>query len=540
MLHEDDIRSLRDDPEAMEQAYQDALRAGDAKAFEEAVDASYAEATDDPLLAAWHYRLAYAAAVASERLIAWEWALPLALINGALLWLLSDDTQFALQVTNPLTGSSHQIMPLVLLLAAPVSAIVAMVFLEGAGKRRWSHVAAIAIGIAALTLYVVGVYPRLGPEVYQEQYLALMTAHLAAASWFGVGWLLTGRDAGDQDRFGYLAKSLDLAVVGGLFAVVGGLFVAMTFALFSALGVDMPLVVSRLFVAGGAGAIGMIALAVVYDPGVSPSEQEFEVGFSKLVSTLMRLLLPLSAIVLLVYLAFIPFNFREPFENREVLITFNAMLFAVVALIVGATPVHGRRVGSEIQIWLRRAVMMLAALAVLVGLYALAAIAYRTAIDRLTPNRLDFIGWNIINIGLLAWLAVSLVRRDTADWLDAVHGTYSRWIAPYAAWTVLMILALPWLFGIDQGDVSQLPNSVQEIVYEQPYPVLLKCTGSPHIYLLDEGEKRWIEDIPTFDSRGYQWADVRFVPCEDLASVPDGTPIPEDAGVPPVPVDLTD
>ena len=98
-----------------------------------------------------------------------------------------------------------------------------------------------------------------------------------------------------------------------------------------------------------------------------------------------------------------------------------------------------------------------------------------------------------------------------------------------------MILAIPWVFGINQGEVEALPLTVQEIVYDTPPPILLKCTSSPHIYLLDGGEKRWIETIEVFDDRGYDWRDVHFVSCGDLRSIPDGVSIPTDAGPPPQP-----
>ena len=112
---------------------------------------------------------------------------------------------------------------------------------------------------------------------------------------------------------------------------------------------------------------------------------------------------------------------------------------------------------------------------------------------------------------------------------------FSAATVAYAAWTVVMILALPWLFGIDRGAVDALPPAVQRIVFEHPDPILLKCTQSPHIYLLDGGEKRWIDTIATFTDRGYVWRDVRFVTCDDLRSIPDGEPIPADAGPPPQP-----
>ena len=44
-----------------------------------------------------------------------------------------------------------------------------------------------------------------------------------------------------------------------------------------------------------------------------------------------------------------------------------------------------------------------------------------------------------------------------------------------------------------------------------------------------------IKDIATFEARGYRWNDVRYVNCDDLAAVPDGVPIPPDAGPPPQP-----
>lgn len=68
-----------------------------------------------------------------------------------------------------------------------------------------------------------------------------------------------------------------------------------------------------------------------------------------------------------------------------------------------------------------------------------------------------------------------------------------------------------------------------------PIHLLLKCTASPHIYALEAGNKRWIKDIPTFEAQLYVWEDVRFVSCDYLRRLPDGPPIPEDAGPPPQP-----
>jgi hypothetical protein len=210
-------------------------------------------------------------------------------------------------------------------------------------------------------------------------------------------------------------------------------------------------------------------------------------------------------------------------------------VFAVVVLLVGATPVSLAGTSPRLARWLRLGIIAVAALALLVSLYALAAILYRTALDRLTPNRLAFIGWNLVNIGLLVLVLVLQVRAKEGRWVGALHRAYSAGTIAYAIWTLAVILAIPWLFGIDQGQVEALPVSVQRLIYEEPPPILLKCTGSPHIYFLDQGQKRWIKDIETFEDRGYVWRDVRFVTCRALRDVPDGTPIPADAGPPPQP-----
>ena len=183
--------------------------------------------------------------------------------------------------------------------------------------------------------------------------------------------------------------------------------------------------------------IAVVAVALVYDPTAAPLAQSFEDGLSKLVALLLRLLLPLTVAVLLIYLGFIPFNWREPFENREVLMIFNAMLFAVIALLMGVTPVHEADLGERAQTWLRRGVIALAALALLVSLYVLAAILYRTVNGHLTPNRLLFIGWNVINIAILALLLILQGRAGRARWLPAMHRAFAIGTVLYLIWAVV-------------------------------------------------------------------------------------------------------
>ena len=78
---------------------------------------------------------------------------------------------------------------------------------------------------------------------------------------------------------------------------------------------------------------------------------------------------------------------------------------------------------------------------------------------------------------------------------------------------------------VEPGFLKQFPSG-------NALSVLLKCDGSPDIYLLDAGRKRWIVDIPTFLAQGYVWQDVTFVSCSYLHDLPDGDSIPPGRGVP--------
>jgi hypothetical protein len=535
MSYHDTINALAKDAEQLEQVYHAALKAGETDAFKQAIDDSHAAAPENLLYAAWFHRLEYAAAQAKSFAVAWAWVIPLAVFNGLLFWWLSDDSRFMIEIAGARRGSAYDFVPSVVLWAAPLSAAFVLIYLTAVGRKRWRLSTLIGIITVVAGAYVLWTYPQAGTRPFQEQYLTLMAMHLPLLAWAGVGAFLIAEHRDPANRFAFLVKSLEVFIMGGLFVIAGGLFTAVTISLFAALDVEFPELVQRLFFAGGGGLIPVVATAVIYNPTVPPAEQAFEQGLSRLVALLMRILLPLTLLVLLVYLAFIPFNFRAPFDNREVLITYNGMLFAVIALLVGATPVSLTDTSPRLARWLRMGIVAVAALAFIVSLYALAAILYRTALDRLTPNRLTFIGWNVINIALLFLLLLFQARAKAERWLQGLFRAYSAGTVAYAAWTLAVVLALPWLFGIDQGVVESLPPRVQDIVYEHANPILLKCSGSPHIYLLDQGEKRWIESIETFNDRGYLWRDVHFVPCDDLRTIPDGVPIPANAGLPPQP-----
>ncbi len=357
-------------------------------------------------------------------------------IPGALsFWLLSDVDRFQV----------HQ-LPVLALVGGPLIACLIIAFLALAGGRDWRRLALVVLGLVGFVTYAIVAMPWLANATLEEQYGQLMAIHLPLLAWGGIGLFLLGNSATPDHRFALLIKSLEAIITGGLFLIGGAVFTAITFAMFEALGIRLPDVVERLFAAGGAGLVPVLAVAMVYQPGISPLAQDFGQGLSRLIATLMRLLLPLTLLVLVVYILFIPFYFWEPFRQREMLIVYNAMLFAIMGLLVAATPVREEDLSATQHLWLRRGLLTVAVLAVLVSIYASAAIFYRTWQGGLTPNRLTVIGWNLVNIILLLMLLFKQGQARPEQWLTALRATISIGTIFYLVWGVLVVIVLPLLF----------------------------------------------------------------------------------------------
>jgi hypothetical protein len=120
-----------------------------------------------------------------------------------------------------------------------------------------------------------------------------------------------------------------------------------------------------------------------------------------------------------------------------------------------------------------------------------------------------------------------LVLKGSGPEIFILQDDRLRWISSLDAFEHL---------GLNWGDVHGVEDEFLKRFEEgPPIHVLLKCYDSPHIYRLENGQKRWIRDLETFTAEGHVWEDVRFVDCVYLRSIPDGTPVPADAGPPPQP-----
>ncbi|MGA9351921.1 MAG: hypothetical protein WBW48_24385 [Anaerolineae bacterium] len=158
---------------------------------------------------------------------------------------------------------------------------------------------------------------------------------------------------------------------------------------------------------------------------------------------------------------------------------------------------------------------LLLVLVVLVVVINVPITRYGTSLARIMPDTAALV------------IRDGLVLKGSGSDIFVLEDNKLRWISSLDAFE---------FFGYRWDQVHVVDDSfLEKFEKGRPIHVLLKCEGSPHIYALEDGQKRWIKDILTFEAEGYVWEDVKFVSCDYLHNLPDGPPIPEDAGPPPQP-----
>jgi hypothetical protein len=434
MKYSQEIQASSNAPEQLEKLYQAARQANDEQEFRLDIQSAYENAPENILLSAWHARFEHLPLAKAKRVTNWALAVVLGVVTGLVLWAISDPTQlFIGQV------------PYLLMFWAPIATIPVIIFLTAISKRNYLFATVAVLSLIAAGLYVWLVTPQIS-QTTGKYYLILMVFQLPLLCWIALGIAVMKFRSSEGNRFAFLTKSIEVMITAGVYLIFGVAFGLITLGMFAALSVTPPEIIIRLVGAGGFGLIPILAVATMYDPTVLPEAQDFSLGLSKFVFTMMRLLLPLTLLVLVIYIFVIPFNFLAPFQNRDLLIVYNVMQFAIIGLLIGATPLKLDELSPNLQKWLRWGIMAVSILALLISLYALSAVAYRTAIDRLTLNRLTIIGWNVINIAILGMMIYTQFNKVASSWHERLQRVFSKATGAYLAWSVFSILALPWIF----------------------------------------------------------------------------------------------
>ena len=296
---------------------------------------------------------------------------------------------------------------------------------------------ALGIGVLAACFVVAAVALNAYPFAENSATEVLATLHLPIALWLLVGVAHAGGDwRSDLARMDYVRFTGEWFVYYVLIGLGGGVLVALTAAVFSAIGVDTgAFVAGWLLPCGAAGAVLVAAWLVGAKQGV----------IENMAPVLTRVFTPLFTLMLLAFLAAAAWQRDALTIDRDLLIVFDLVLVVVLALLLYS--VSARDPDAPPGPFDRLQVVLVAS-ALVVDAYVLAAMLGRIGAFGFSPNKVASLGLNVLLLVNLAWSAVLLVgfvrgRRPYAQ----LERWQTGYLPVYLAWTATVGLLFGPLFG---------------------------------------------------------------------------------------------
>jgi len=275
------------------------------------------------------------------------------------------------------------------------------------------------------------------PDVKKSDTLILSCIHLLLFLWSILGFAFVGEiKKNDEKRLGYLKYNGDLVVITTLILIAGAIMSAVTVGLFSLIGFKIEKVYFEYV-----GIFGLAAAPIVgtYLTLTNPHL----VG--KVSPVIAKIFSPLVLVMLLIYLAAMVYSGKDPYNDREFLLIFNALLIGVMAIIFFSVAEISKKTKSHAEIWI---LFLLSVVTLIVNGIAISAILFRISEWGITPNRAAVLGGNtliIINL-LLVTIQLFRVLLKKAN-IAGVGKVIAFYLPIYFLWTIIVTFIFPLIFG---------------------------------------------------------------------------------------------
>jgi hypothetical protein len=222
----------------------------------------------------------------------------------------------------------------------------------------------------------------------------------------------------------------------GLFLIAGGLLTGITIGLFSAIHMNIEqFYMENIAIIGGVAAPIIAFYLIRLYPTIT----------NKIAPVIAQVFSPLVLITLSIYLVSLIFSNSNVFQDRNLLLIFNVMLIAVMALIVFSVSELDKSKKKNINVLI---LFLLAFLAIIINSIAFIAIISR-ATEGLTPNRTVVLISNILIFVNQILIARNLYKSYfNPDQLNSVEKTVAKYLDIYAGYTIIVIFILPLIFGL--------------------------------------------------------------------------------------------
>lgn len=292
--------------------------------------------------------------------------------------------------------------------------------------------------LTALAFLIPSIYINLLPANEPGDAVILAYIHLPLLMWFIYGIVFTGYDFRDRDkRIDFIRYNGDLAIVYALIAIAGGLLTAITIGLFDSIGLNIETFYGENIILTGAAAAPVVAAFII---------EKYPALVNRIAPLIASIFSPLVLITLTVFLVTILVTGKDPYNDRNFLLVFNAMLLGVMGIIIfsvtGTSGIKKQKFNTQV-------LFLLSIISIIIDLIALSAIFYRLGEYGLSPNRLAVLVSNILVLINLVLIMISLYRINFKgkDFRN-VEMIISKFLPVYLIWIIIVVFGFPVIFGL--------------------------------------------------------------------------------------------
>jgi hypothetical protein len=292
--------------------------------------------------------------------------------------------------------------------------------------------------VIALVITLVSVcYINLLPESSKSDTLLLACIHLPFFLWTVLGYIFTGNDTGDlRKRLDFLRYNGDLLVMTAIILIAGAILTGITIGLFALIKIEIQEFYFRYIAVWGLASAPIVGTYLV---------QTNPQLVSRVSPVIARVFTPLVLVMLVIYLIAVVQTGKDPYNDREFLLIFNALMIGVMAIILFSITEHAERPVGRVGILLLSALCIVT---ILISGIALSAIIFRITQFGITPNRLAVLGGDaLIFINLLLVIFRLLKAAGDSSKIGEVGKAIAAFLPLYSLWAALVTFIFPVLFG---------------------------------------------------------------------------------------------
>ncbi len=303
---------------------------------------------------------------------------------------------------------------------------------------RKNKLSAKKIGIILISVLFGALFINWLPDVRESDTLVLSCIHLLVFLWAILGFAYVGAKGENlENRLGFLKYNGDLLVISALICIAGGIMTGISIGLFSLLGINIEQFYFEYILIFGLPAVPILGTYLTQN-------NPHLVG--KVSPVIARIFSPLVLVMLVIYLLAIVYSGKDPYNDREFLLIFNALLIGVMAIIffsVAGAP-ESKKTRAEVL-----TLILLSVVTILVNGIALSAILFRISEWGITPNRIAVLGANLLILVNLIMVTGKLLKATSKkEDPESVGNVIAGYLPVYVIWAIIVTFAFPLIFGL--------------------------------------------------------------------------------------------